>query len=61
VRVVALGVSLVLLVDAPYTPGQQVVDRESDSPVESSIAHSPNIGLVGPGFKARFCSVPNPP
>jgi hypothetical protein len=51
----------VLLVDAPYTPVQQVVDRGSDSPVESSVAHSLNIGLVGPSFKARFCSVPNPP
>jgi hypothetical protein len=47
--------------DAPYIPGQQVVDRGSDSPVESSIFHSPNISLVGPGFKARSCYVPDPP
>jgi hypothetical protein len=52
---------LCLTVDAPYIPGQQVVDRGSDSPVESSVVHSPNISLVGPSLKARSCSVPDPP
>jgi hypothetical protein len=52
---------LCLPTDAPYILGQQVVDHGSDSPVESSVVHSPNMGLVGPGFKARSCSVPDPP
>jgi hypothetical protein len=52
---------LCLPADAPYILGQQVVDRGSDSPVESSVVHSPNIGLVRPGFKARSCSIPDPP
>jgi hypothetical protein len=52
---------LCLPTDAPYIPGRQVVDHESDSLVESSVVHSPNIGLIGPSFKARSCSVPDPP
>jgi hypothetical protein len=52
---------LYLLADAPYILGQQEVDRGSDSPIESSIVHSPNIDLVGPSFKARSCSIPDPP
>jgi hypothetical protein len=50
-----------LLVDAPYIPEYQVVDRGCDISIESSIVHSPNIGLIRPGFKARLCSVLNPP
>jgi hypothetical protein len=52
---------LCLPADAPYILGQQVVDHKSDSPVESFVVHSLNIGLVGPGFKVRSCSVPDPP
>jgi hypothetical protein len=58
-------VSMVLIrclpADAPYIPGHQVVDRRYDILVEFSIVHSPNIGLVKPGFKARLRSVLNPP
>jgi hypothetical protein len=32
-----------LLANAPYIPGH-VVDRGSDTPVESFVVHSPNIG-----------------
>jgi hypothetical protein len=58
-------VSMVLIrclpADAPYIPGHQVVDRRCDIPVESSVVHSPNIGLVRPGFKAGLRSVLDPP
>jgi hypothetical protein len=47
--------------DAPYIPGHQVVDHGCDILVESSVVHSPNIGLVRPGFKARLRSVLNSP
>jgi hypothetical protein len=47
--------------DTPYISGHQVVDRGCNIPVESSVVHSPNIGLVRPGFKARLCSILNPP
>jgi hypothetical protein len=50
-----------LSMDAPYIPGHQVVDRGCDIPVESSVVHSPNIGLVRPGLKARLRFVFNPP
>jgi hypothetical protein len=40
-----------LPVNAPYILGQQVVDHGSDSLVESSVVHSPNIGQVEPGCK----------
>jgi hypothetical protein len=56
-------VSVVLIrclpADAPYILGYQVVDRGCDIPVESSVVHSHNIGLVRPGFKARLRSVLN--
>jgi hypothetical protein len=59
------SVSVVLLrclpTDAPYILGHQVVDRGCDIPIESSVVHSPNIGLVRPGFKATLRSVLNPP
>jgi hypothetical protein len=42
---------LCLPMDAPYILGQQVVDRGSDSSIESSVVHSSNIGLVGPGSR----------
>jgi hypothetical protein len=42
---------LCLPAGAPYIPSQKVVDHKSDSPVESFVVHSPNIGLVGPGFQ----------
>jgi hypothetical protein len=38
-----------LLVDAPYMLGS-VVDHGHDNPVESFVAHTSHIGLVGPGF-----------
>jgi hypothetical protein len=58
-------VSVVLIrclpMDAPYIPGHQVVDHGCDISIESSIVHSPNIGLGRPGFKARLRSVLNLP
>ena len=41
-----------LLADAPNIPGH-VVDRGCDTPVESFVVHSPNIGQVGPSYKGR--------
>ena len=35
-----------LLADAPYILGH-VVDRRCDTPIESFVVHSPNIGQVG--------------
>jgi hypothetical protein len=51
-----VGVVLILnlLANAPYIPGHQVVDRGCDIPVESYIAHSPNIGQVESGYKERI-------
>jgi hypothetical protein len=50
-------VSMVLIcclpVDAPYIPGH-VVDYGCDTPVESFVVHSPNIGQVGPGYDGRL-------
>jgi hypothetical protein len=58
-------VSVVLIcclpADAPYILGHQVVNHGCDIPIESSVVHSLNIGLVRPGFKARLRSVLNPP
>jgi hypothetical protein len=42
---------LYLPTNAPYIPGHQVVDRECDIPIESYVAHSPNIGQVEPSYK----------
>jgi hypothetical protein len=42
-----------LSVNAPYIPGH-VVDCGSDTPVESFVVHSPNIGQVGPGYEGRI-------
>ena len=41
-----------LLVDAPYIPGH-VVDRGCDTPIESFVVHSPNIGQVGSSYEGR--------
>jgi hypothetical protein len=51
-----------LSVSAPYVLGH-VVDHEGDyySFVESSIVHSPNIGLVRLSCGEISCSVPDPP
>jgi hypothetical protein len=51
-----------LSVSAPYILGL-VVDHEGDyySFAESSIVHSPNIGLVRLSCEVISCSVPNPP
>ena len=49
-------VSVVLIrclpVDTPYILSH-VVDRGCDTPVESFVVHSPNIGQVGPSYKGR--------
>jgi hypothetical protein len=42
-----------LPVNAPYIPGH-VVDRGCDTPIESFVVHSPNIGQVGPGYEERL-------
>jgi hypothetical protein len=42
-----------LPMNAPYILGH-VVDCGSDTPVESFIVHSPNIGQVGPGCEGRL-------
>jgi hypothetical protein len=51
-----------LSVSAPYVLGH-VVDHEGDyySFVESSIVHSPNIGLVRLSCRVISCSIPDPP
>jgi hypothetical protein len=51
-----------LSASAPYVLGH-VVDREGDyySFVESSVVHSPNIGLVRLSCEVISCSVPDPP
>jgi hypothetical protein len=50
-------VSMVLIrclpTNAPYISGH-VVDCGSDTPVESFVVHSPNIGQVGPGCEGRL-------
>ena len=49
-------VSVVLIrclpVDTPYILGH-VVDRGCDTPVESFVVHSPNIGQVGSSYEGR--------
>jgi hypothetical protein len=49
-------VSVVLIrclpTDAPYTLSH-VVDHRCDTPVESFIVHSPNIGQVGSSYEGR--------
>jgi hypothetical protein len=42
-----------LPVNAPYIPGH-VVDHGCDTPVESFVVHSLNIGQVGPGYEGRL-------
>jgi hypothetical protein len=51
-----------LSTSASYVSGH-VEDREGDyySFVESSVVHSPNIGLVRLSCKVISCSVPDPP
>jgi hypothetical protein len=41
-----------LLADAPYILGH-VVDRGCDTPVESFVVHSQNIGQVGSSYEER--------
>ena len=49
-------VSMVLIcclpTDAPYIPSH-VVDRGCDTPIESFVVHSPNIGQVGSSYEGR--------
>jgi hypothetical protein len=51
-----VGVVLILNLptNAPYILGHQVVDRGCDIPIESYVAHSPNIGQVESGYKERI-------
>jgi hypothetical protein len=51
-----------LFVSAPYVLGH-VVDHGGDyySYVESSVVHSPNIGLVRLSCGVISCSIPDPP
>jgi hypothetical protein len=39
--------------DAPYILGH-VVDHGYDTPIESFVVHSPNIGQVGPDYEPRL-------
>ena len=41
-----------LPMDAPYIPGH-VVDHGCDTPVESFVVHSPNIGQVGSTYEGK--------
>jgi hypothetical protein len=43
-----------LPMNVPYILGHQVVDHGCDIPVESYVAHSPNIGQVEPSYKERI-------
>ena len=49
---VSVVLILCLPMDAPYIPGH-VVDRGCDTPVESFVIHSSNIGQVGSSYKGR--------
>jgi hypothetical protein len=51
---VGVVLRLYLPTNAPYISGHQVVDRGCDIPVESYVAHYPNIGQVEPGYKERI-------
>jgi hypothetical protein len=51
---VCVVLRLYLPTNAPYIPRHQVVDRRCDIPVESYVAHSPNIGQIEPGYKERI-------
>jgi hypothetical protein len=52
----SVGVVLILYLpaNAPYIPGHQVVYHGCDIPIDSYVAHSPNIGQVEPGYKERI-------
>jgi hypothetical protein len=50
---VGVVLRLYLPTNAPYILGHQVV-RGCEIPVESYVAHSPNIGQVEPGYKERI-------
>jgi hypothetical protein len=39
--------------DAPYILGH-VIDRGSNTPIESFVVHSPNIGQVRPSYEERL-------
>jgi hypothetical protein len=51
---VGVVLRLYLLMNAPYIPGHQLVDCGCDIPIESYVAHSPNIGKVEPSYKERI-------
>jgi hypothetical protein len=50
---VSMELGRCLLANAPYILSH-VVDHGSDTPVESFVVHSPNIGQVGPGCEGRL-------
>jgi hypothetical protein len=50
---VSVVLILCLPADTSYIPGH-VVDRGSGTPVESFVVHSPNVGLVGPGYEGSL-------
>jgi hypothetical protein len=57
-------VSMVLIHCLPANTlyiSDHVVDRRCDTPVESFVVHSLNIGIVGSGYEGRASSVLNPP
>ena len=50
---VSVVLILCLPTDAPYILGH-VVDRGCDTPVESFVVHSPNIGQVGSSYEEGY-------
>jgi hypothetical protein len=50
---VSIDLRRCLPANAPYILGH-VVDHGSDTPVESFVVHSPNMGQVGPGCEGRL-------
>jgi hypothetical protein len=48
---VGMVLILNLPMNTPYILGHQVVNRGCDTPIESYVAHSPNIGQVEPRYK----------
>ena len=49
-----------LPVNTPYILGH-MVDRGYDTPVESFVVHSPNIGALGSDYEGRTSSILNLP
>ena len=49
---VSMVIICCLPMDAPYILGH-VIDRGCDTPIESFVVHSPNIGQVGSSYEER--------